>query len=216
MKLSVQQIECGTSALVSCQTCAKPHRVNAWRLRHGRGRFCSKGCADRAKAHGIPSPGAFMASTHIEGDCWVWSGPRFTDFGYGRVRVNGREIHAHRCAHELFIGPIPDGLEVLHKCDNPPCVNPAHLYSGTQQQNMDDKVRRGRAATADRNGKRTCPEKVQRGADHWKARLSEESVRAIRTRRAAGETLAMLGHEFGISKTHVSRLARGVGWKHVA
>jgi hypothetical protein len=72
--------------------------------------------------------------------CWEWQRSRSRQ-GYGRL---GPRVYAHRLAYEVFIGPIPDGLHVLHHCDNPPCCNPAHLWSGTVADNMRDRDAKGR------------------------------------------------------------------------
>lgn len=83
-----------------------------------------------------------------EHECWEWQGgcDRVRDLtrGYGRFWLNGRMESAHRVAYEEFIGPVPEGQFVLHDCDNPPCVNPVHLYAGTNSDNQADRVRRGR------------------------------------------------------------------------
>jgi HNH endonuclease len=78
-----------------------------------------------------------------ENGCWNWSKGCDKD-GYGKVTHNYQDLRAHRVSYEHHIGPIPDGLFVLHNCDNPPCINPAHLYAGTAQKNIDDKVARDR------------------------------------------------------------------------
>lgn len=75
--------------------------------------------------------------------CWEWSGPRI-NHGYGIVTRHGRKTLVHRLSYERYVGPIPNGLNVLHRCDNPPCANPSHLYAGTQQQNIIDSYSRNR------------------------------------------------------------------------
>ena len=81
-----------------------------------------------------------------ESGCWLWTG--YTcDTGYGKINLggkNGRIVYTHRLAYELFHGPIPDGHSVCHTCDVRNCINPSHLFAGTQQQNMDDMVSKGR------------------------------------------------------------------------
>ena len=83
----------------------------------------------------------------------VWTGTRFAS-GYGRITQNGKRARAHRVAFELFVGPIPSGMHVLHRCDNPPCVNPSHLFIGTHLDNMRDMEAKGRAKWIQENLRR--------------------------------------------------------------
>lgn len=76
--------------------------------------------------------------------CWVWTGSTTRRGWHGRISVNHHLVMAHRVAYELWVGPIPEGLKVLHRCDNPPCCNPMHLFLGTQRDNMQDAGRKGR------------------------------------------------------------------------
>ena len=78
-----------------------------------------------------------------EAGCWEWGGPK-TTLDYGRVGKSGTRVLAHRLAYETWVGPIPDGHVVRHKCDNPPCINPDHLETGTQADNVQDMHARGR------------------------------------------------------------------------
>src|SRR5689334_1517297 len=90
-------------------------------------------------------------------DCWPWT-RAVVGFGYGHFKVAGRSVQTNRLAYELKNGPIPDGLCVLHRCDNPPCCNPAHLFLGTRKENNQDRHRKGRNAKS-----RDLPT----GDDHW-------------------------------------------------
>ena len=83
-----------------------------------------------------------------ETGCWIWTGAELK--GYGRMVVNGKYLRAHRISWELYRGPIPDGLLVLHHCDVPACVNPDHLYLGSDLDNMRDRLRRGRNPNANK------------------------------------------------------------------
>ncbi len=86
----------------------------------------------------------FCAKIEVTESCWIWRGALFAS-GYGKVSCGEKKRRAHRVAHELFIGPLPDDLHVLHRCDNPPCVNPTHLFLGTHIDNMRDMEAKGRA-----------------------------------------------------------------------
>lgn len=85
----------------------------------------------------------FESKFYVTPGCWIWTGSKNTG-GHGQFTVCGKCITAHRVSYELYIGPIPEGMWVLHKCDNPPCQNPDHLFLGTRQDNVDDMVRKGR------------------------------------------------------------------------
>lgn len=137
--------------------------------------------------------------------CWEWAasvgGP-----GYGQVRVGRRPESTHRLAYELFVGPIPDGLLVCHRCDNRRCVRPSHLFLGTPKQNTDDMIGKGRQ-------RHDGPHSPAAGERHGRAKLTREQVDAIRTRYAAGGvTQEQLGHEYGISGAHVCGIVKGRFW----
>lgn len=142
----------------------------------------------------------FWSKVDKSGECWNWTGS-LTTFGHGRVQRNGKHSRASRVAYEITHGPIPVGLHVCHTCDNPRCVNPAHLFLGTQADNMADMARKGRN---------------QRGADHHQAILTESDVRSIRTRHAAGEKQNALAREYGLSKAAINLIVLRRNWRHVA
>lgn len=147
------------------------------------------------------------------GRCWVWTGGRFR-FGYGKVCSAKKKLLAHRLAWKDFAGAIPDGLCVLHNCDNPPCVNPAHLFLGTQADNNADRDAKGRqvALRGDRHHLRVNPEQIIRGESHGRSKLTDAKVRAIRL--AIGSHV-MVGREFGVSESTIALIRKGRIWSHV-
>ena len=117
-------------------------------------------------------------------------------------------IGAHRAAYELTYGPVAPGLEVCHRCDNPPCVNPAHLFVGTHLDNIADMHAKGRWES---------PFKKLRGERNVNAKLTEAKVREIRAWRAAGgQYTPEAAARFGLSMSSLHRTATGQTWKHVS
>lgn len=141
--------------------------------------------------------------------CHVWTGAKAVTGGYGVIRgSDGRTLKAHRVSYELHVAPIPDGAVVCHRCDNPPCVNPEHLFVGTQADNNHDMLAKGREARGDGHSKALS------GRQPWR-KLSDEQVAEIRRRRAAGERLSVLAREMGVSETTASQAAKGDTWRHL-
>ncbi len=138
--------------------------------------------------------------------------------GYGKLREpKTRTVWlAHRFAYTKLIGPIPEGLSVCHSCDNPPCVNPDHLFVATHAGNMDDKFAKGRDNVSGHNHwSRRHPERIKRGAEHHSSKLSEDQVRRIKALLAEGHTQRTIADLMSITQTLVSLIKRGKSWSHV-
>lgn len=135
-------------------------------------------------------------------ECWPWLAARLPK-GYGVLGRGGRErgnVYAHRFAYEHFVGPIPEGAFVCHRCDNPPCVNPAHLFLGDAAANTADKVSKGRHP---------------RGETAVGAKISAADVDAIRARYAnGGTTHAELAREYGLARNTVTQILLRYTWDH--
>ena len=127
--------------------------------------------------------------------CWMYLGPPDSS-GYGQTMVSG--LSAHRLAYRLYVGPIPPGLVVRHKCDIRLCVNPAHLTVGTQKDNIQDAVAKGRMASGERNGK---------------AKLSEKDVSEIRQLYQSGYTQQKLGKLYNVAHSTIGRILSSTTWK---
>jgi hypothetical protein len=135
-------------------------------------------------------------------ECWLWKGGRF-ERGYGQFRLGPRKVKAHRCAHELTRGPL-EGLKSLHRCDNPPCCNPIHLFSGTPADNAHDRDAKGRT----RNGLVSLP-----GELNPAAKIDRQTAEEIREARRRGLLLREIAEGFGLSQSQVRNIVTGASWR---
>ena len=145
-----------------------------------------------------------------DSQCWemrVASGGR-----YGSFVLQGKRQLAHRASWVLHKGPIPDGLNVLHQCDNPRCVNPAHLFLGTHLDNMRDRDAKGRGVVPDTTGIKRAPETVARGEDAGGAKLTEDQVRYVKNSRVSARSIA---RDLGVSHWAIYDIRSGRTWAHV-
>lgn len=148
--------------------------------------------------------------------CWPWLGSRQSS-GHGRFNFRGCQWLAHRFMWAITRGPIPDGLFVCHNCpggDHSWCVNPAHLWLGTGQQNTADRDAKGRSARGDRSGMRLHPESVRRGSQSPHAVLTEELAMELRL-LAETVTVSELARRFGIARKTVRQVIQRKTWTHV-
>ena len=147
---------------------------------------------------------------HIEfkpNGCWEWTGAKNKP-GYGRMKVNGKFLSPHRVAYVLFRGSIPENNDVCHKCDNPPCFNPDHLFAGTRSDNMMDCSNKGR--------RKPIPiEKMARGSGVGTSVLIEREVSVIKFLLKQGWRLQKIANMFHVHIMQISRIKRGIAWKHV-
>lgn len=176
--------------------------------------------------------------------CWEWTGGRLQGKGYGRLGFRGKTGYAHRVSWIIANGEIPTGLFVLHRCDHPPCVNPAHLFLGDGDANMADMVAKGRQARGDRHPSRTHPEALRRGdasparlhpermarrerhgmhthpesrrsgSSNGNSRLTEAQVIEIR-KACQNEKQRVVAARFDVSQHTVWQIAQRLTWKHV-
>ena len=129
--------------------------------------------------------------------CWEWTGAK-AGWGYGQIKINGKHAGAHRVIYEWMHGPIPKGLCVLHHCDNPPCVNPAHLWLGTHADNALDSCAKGRRA---------------KGESHSSAKLTEKDVHEIRLDK---RLLRIVALAYGVSPGTIGDIRKRRIWRALA
>ncbi len=181
-----------------CALCGAPFL--GWRRDQ---RHCSRKCRSVSEAR--PAAERFWAKVDQSGDCWLWTAGR-TSTGYGTFRVSvapRRTEQAHRFSWELTHGPVPTGLLVCHRCDNPPCVNPAHLFLGTHADNSADMDTKGRRVS------------MVGETNRW-AKLTDGDVREIRRLLAEGSlSQRRIGERFGVTQGTVGNIKWGRSWRHI-
>lgn len=135
--------------------------------------------------------------------CWIWTG-HINERGYGAFGFRGKSWLAHRAAWTIFCGAIPRGACVLHRCDNPPCVNPEHLETGDYAKNMRDMAQRGRHSVGNRKGER-----------HPRAKLTDTDAIEMHMMKRRGEALGTIAQRFAVTKSTACGILRGRRWQHV-
>lgn len=139
----------------------------------------------------------FWKKAKVSDECWPWQEGLSDPGGYGKTTQNDKTEYAHRIAWELFHNEkIPEGMCVLHTCDNPPCINPFHLYLGTKAENNTDRAKKGRNGNLE-------------GEDHPNAKFSDDTIRKMRELYLTGNyTHSMIGEIFGTSTAYVTKVIK--------
>jgi DNA-binding CsgD family transcriptional regulator len=142
------------------------------------------------------------------GPCWIFTSNKNRK-GYGTLFNEGTTKMAHRLSWEVHHGPIPPGMLVCHKCDNPPCVRPDHLFVGTVLDNAEDMIRKGRHSS------RSHPERIARGERLPHAVLTAEMVRLIRLKKSQGESYNQIARDLKLNRGTIAAAGSRKNWKHV-
>jgi DNA-binding transcriptional regulator YiaG len=134
-----------------------------------------------------------------ESGCWVWMGTT-TSRGYGQIISDNKTFYAHRAAYQAFIGDIPEGMNVCHHCDNRFCVNPSHLFLGSQKDNLQDMKKKGRSTAGEKNAK---------------SKLTEKYVKEIKQGLKDGLSTKTLATIYSVSTSTINFIKQGKRWNHV-
>lgn len=184
-----------------CQNCSKTFLAKRSVVAIGQAKFCNRACYLVGRI--TPPEIRFWKFVQKTESCWLWTGNK-SNWNYGLFKAGEKDTYSHRFSWILHHGPIPEGMCVLHRCDNPPCINPDHLFLGTFADNTHDMHKKGRANTS-------------KGSQHCHAKLTESQVAEIRRRYALGNiTQSELGAEFGVHRVSIRRIIKRKVWVHVS
>lgn len=189
-----------------CETCRRHYRAPPSRIARGeRVRFCGGVCKNKWESRPLLERIAEKSTVDEKTGCYLFGGCKIR--GYGRLfkaAGGAKTFLVHRLAYEILVGPIPDGLDVCHNCpggDNRACFNPGHLWLGTNDENVQDAVDKGR---------------ILHGQQSPRAKLTADQVREIRLLFASGVNDHEIGRRFGVHSTSIRYIRIGRNWRHVA
>ena len=189
---------CNKREMAPCKTCGKEFYCPPSRKRNGWGMFCSRACYRKPQNDLTQEDRFWLVMKDVprpESGCWVWVGT-VAGNGYGKIQYSKGRYQAHRVSYAIFHGPLSPELQVCHTCDNPPCVNPDHLYQGTAMDNSRDMVMRDRHKGPTR-------------------KLLARDVYAIKALIAQEVPYKKISASYGVSECHISEIKHGKVWKHI-
>lgn len=190
----------------TCELCGTPFFTSPGLIAAGWGRFCSRDCGYKGRSGGIEA--RFWRNVRRTDYCWEWTAS--TDRGgYGSISENNKSRGAHQVSWEIHFGPIPDGMFVLHKCDNPPCVRPDHLFLGTSKDNAQDRQQKGRWKGG------VTSETAARGESNAKCKLTAAIVIRIRLRHASGDSPTDMALEYDVNRSTIHAIVKRRIWTHI-
>lgn len=181
-----------------CKNCYTKFVPTPTQCKNGYGKFCSALCRNEYE---LPKNRFNRKFDVMENDCWEWNG-YIGSRGYGQICIDYKTKLAHRFSWELHFGDIPKRMHVCHKCDNRKCVNPEHLFIGTQKENILDMVRKGRSnkAKAEKCGR---------------AKLSKDEVIKIRGLLSNGISISQISKDFNMTLANIWNIKHNKTWKGV-
>ena len=184
-----------------CARCGAPFQARRDAVEQGWGTYCSQSCASQSRGRPLAERFAEYAAQAVrtEHGCLLWPGP--LDNGYAIISDRGhKQLRVSHLSYAMRYGPLPAGAILMHTCDTPACFEPTHLVPGSHTANIADRDAKGRQARGERNGQ---------------AKLTDDSVRAIRREVASGVSQSEVGRRFAITQAAVWAIVRRRSWKHV-
>lgn len=191
---------CNGCKTYECEHCGKS--VSHPPSQASKGRFCSVSCAKRHEAKDWKA--RFWSKVSVAGpeECWDWIGAK-TSNGYARMIIEGKSVMGSRVSYMIAhdLDEFPEGLHALHHCDRPICVNPSHIFTGTDRDNLYDSMEKGRARSGGRKGE-----------DQHLHKLTEDDVREIRRATSAGIQQKVLAERYGVHRDTIRNVMIGRTW----
>lgn len=185
-----------------CEKCHKVFTTTKWYIEKGWAKFCSRTCKDLKNGTLEERFWKFVVKGESVNDCWEWVGSKSAR-RYGHLGKGQKLLKAHRYSWELHNNQqVPDGMSICHKCDNPECTNPLHLFVGTHQENMDDMMAKGRRPPIT-------------GTRQWKCRFTEEQVIDIRSMHTDGHSRKEICDKYNANSSIIGKIVNGKLWRHL-
>lgn len=210
--------------IFNCKNCGKEQI--AFGYTKGRKKYCSKKCMEEFR-HTPLEELVKRGYEKRDSGCWEWVKDKVTTTGYGKLTYKGKTMSAHRASYIVHKGEIPKGKHICHTCDNRACVNPDHLWVGTQKENIQDMIAKGRKPC--QKGRKLSPEHFEKlqfgrknnhpgkqGSKHHLAKLTEEKVKEIKKLISQGYKNKEIAELYKVDQSNISHIRSGKRWSHVS
>ena len=195
-----------------CAICGDNFLVSQYEIDKGRGKYCSGKCRSIGNIRPVDERFWAKVDKSNNGGCWIWIGGKLGRLKHGGFWDGKQMTYAHRVSYEFVNGPIPEGKEIMHICDNPACVNPNHLMLGSHAENMLDAKTKGRTS----GGFHFVHEENRSlGEKHGQSKLTDNDIREIRQKYDSGIKVNELARQYGMGHAQIGMIAHRRAWIHI-